>query len=251
MLNKLNVLITNDDGIFGEGLSVLANTLKDVSNVYVLAPQNNCSGVSSHITMDRSLTFIQIQENVFCCNGFPADCVLTALNSKLFSDVKFDCVLSGINQGANIGTDCIYSGTIAAARQAVLHDVPGIALSLTPSPDDFDYNYFPLAKFVKNNLEKLISLYKKNRIISVNAISASVYKGVKFSDFCVRDYNDEVIIKKTGKNTFHSTFASGVTKTEGPENNEHENVCNEYISISSIFAESVYDKIIDDVEFKL
>ena len=255
MSDKLNILITNDDGYEAEGIKVLAETLRETANVYVFAPDSNRSAVSSHIIMTDELTINKISDNEATCSGFPADCVITGLRSDVFCDVKFDAVLSGINQGSNMGTDCIYSGTVAAARQAVLYQVPGIALSLkaekisTEKGIEYKFNYKGLALFVKRNLKNIIAMYEPGKIISINALSAEKtedYKGVKRTSLCIRDYNDKVSLVKNSEGSYGRKFISGCIQTTGPEDNEYIAVKEGYIAVTQLYAEPVNFPVKDD-----
>ena len=105
----MNLLITNDDGYEALGINVLAKELAKNHTVYVLAPSTNRSAVSHCLSVHNSLEVKKVADNVWTCSGFPADCVSIALQSSLFKDVKFDCVISGINKGPNLGTDIIFS----------------------------------------------------------------------------------------------------------------------------------------------
>ena len=240
---KLNLLLTNDDGISASGLQILAAALKKVANVYVLAPASNRSAVSSHIVMHESLTFKRFAENEWSCSGYPADCVISALRSNLFNNVEFDAVLSGINKGPNMGTDCIYSGTVAAARQAVLYGLPGIAVSLKAESGEYaqdGYEYGALAQFVKNNLERLISLYEPDCIVSVNAKSQEKYNSAFLTSLCTRDYKDKIEFEEIEEGLLKSTLLSGALTTTGPELlNEYEAVESGNIAITRICAEPV------------
>src|SRR5574344_1060325 len=157
----MKIVITNDDGIDSEGLVTLAARLAEENEVCVVAPHRNRSGVSHHITMEHPLLIERrTQANGSPCGGdwyalegFPADCVITALRGD-FLPFFPDVVVSGINSDANLGTDVIYSGTCAAARQASLYGVPGIALSLchrSGHHDDED-KYEPLAAFISDHI---------------------------------------------------------------------------------------------------
>ena len=161
----MNILITNDDGYEAEGIKVLAEELSKNHNVYVLAPSTNRSAVSNCLSVHNSLEVKKVSDNVWSCSGFPADCVSIAVQSSLFKDVKFDGVISGINKGPNLGTDIIFSGTCAAARQACMYRIPGVALSLDSNSknylDDSTFNYELLADFVSKNLEKILEISKK------------------------------------------------------------------------------------------
>ena len=128
----MNLLLCNDDGFDSEGIKVLAKKLSQKHKVYIVAPDSNRSAVSHHITMFKENTLIKLDDNLYSCSGFPVDCVFTGIESSLFG-VKIDAVISGINRGANMGTDIIYSGTCAVARQGVLSGLPSVAFSLQSS----------------------------------------------------------------------------------------------------------------------
>ncbi|WP_207458696.1 5'/3'-nucleotidase SurE [Azospirillum sp. SYSU D00513] len=128
-LSKARILITNDDGIHAQGLKVLeeiARTLSD--DVWVVAPDTEQSAASHSLTIHRPLRLRQHEEKRFTVDGTPTDCVLLAIN-HVMKDARPTLVLSGVNQGSNIGEDVTYSGTIAAAMEATLLGVPAIALS--------------------------------------------------------------------------------------------------------------------------
>jgi 5'-nucleotidase len=122
------ILLTNDDGIDAIGIAILADIASQLSDdVWVSAPINNMSGASRSITLRKDIVVEQRAPKHFACGGTPSDCVILAL--ERFLDKKPDLVLSGINAGMNVADDVLYSGTIAAAMEATLQGVPGIALS--------------------------------------------------------------------------------------------------------------------------
>jgi 5'-nucleotidase len=121
------ILLTNDDGIEAEGLKTLEEVLKDLAHLIVVAPDQERSAVSHGLTLRAPLSLQEIGPDHYVLNGTPADCVIYALR-HLF--VQFpDMVISGINHGANLGDDIMYSGTVAAAREAAAHGIPSIAFS--------------------------------------------------------------------------------------------------------------------------
>ena len=123
------ILITNDDGIDAPGLKVLediALTLSD--DIWVFAPDDNCSGFGRSLTLGKDLTVTHHGHQRITCDGTPTDCMILALN-HFMKDQRPDLVLSGINRGMNIADDITCSGTIGAAWEAAVHDVPAIALS--------------------------------------------------------------------------------------------------------------------------
>ena len=114
----MNILISNDDGYLAPGIQELARRIRRFGNVTVVAPEQNHSGASNSLTLNRPLSVRQVQENVFFVNGTPSDCVHIALTGLL--PQKPDIVLSGINCGQNMGDDVLYSGTVAAAMEYIV-----------------------------------------------------------------------------------------------------------------------------------
>ena len=128
-LSQAKILITNDDGLYHEGIGVLEKIARKLSdNIWVVAPETEQSCKSHSLTLDRPLHIKQLGEKRFHVNGTPSDTVLLAIN-HIFKDAKPDLVLSGINFGRNAGVDVTYSGTVAAAMEATMLGVPAIALS--------------------------------------------------------------------------------------------------------------------------
>ena len=124
----MRILLSNDDGYFSPGITLLAEVLAPLAEVTVVAPERDRSGASNSLTLDRPLTVRQARERVFFVNGTPTDCVHLAVTG-LLADLP-DLVISGINHGANMGDDTIYSGTVAAATEGFLLGIPSIAISL-------------------------------------------------------------------------------------------------------------------------
>jgi 5'-nucleotidase len=123
------ILVTNDDGISSPGIKVLAKTLKNVGEVYVVAPETEQSAVAHALTLHRPLKFEKAGSKTYYINGTPTDCVIAGVNKILPS--RPDIIVSGINNGSNLGDDITYSGTVAAAIEGTLLGVPSIAVSLT------------------------------------------------------------------------------------------------------------------------
>ena len=128
-MKKLKILITNDDGYEAKGLRCLIDALKDIADLTIVAPATEKSACAHSLTLTRPLRFINVDDGFHKLDdGTPADCIYLALNS-LFEGTKPDLVISGINRGSNMGEDITYSGTCAGAMEAVLHNVPAIAIS--------------------------------------------------------------------------------------------------------------------------
>ncbi len=126
----MRILLTNDDGFYANGLQALATALRARGDtVWIVAPSANRSGTSCALTLDRPIAVTPYSEQSFIVDGTPADCIHIALTG-LASVADFDIVLSGMNDGANLGDDAIHSGTIGAAIQANLYGLPALACSL-------------------------------------------------------------------------------------------------------------------------
>jgi len=125
----MRILISNDDGYFAPGIEHLAAALARLAEVTVVAPERDRSGASNSLTLDRPLTVRRAPNGFLFVNGTPTDCVHLAVTGLL--DTLPDMVVSGINLGANMGDDTIYSGTVAAATEGHLLGIPSIAISLT------------------------------------------------------------------------------------------------------------------------
>lgn len=144
----MQILVTNDDGVSAPGLLALAQALRALGPVTVLAPDHNWSA-SGHVkTMERPLRVRETQladgSSAYASDGAPSDCVALALLGLL--PQKFDLVVSGINPNANLGHDVTYSGTVTAAMEAVIAGVPGIAVSLDSPPEHGPLDYLPAAE---------------------------------------------------------------------------------------------------------
>lgn len=124
----MRILISNDDGYLARGLRVLAKTLSEFAEVTIVAPDRNRSGASNSLTLDSPLRVERVEDNVYFVNGTPTDCVHVAITGLL--DTEPDMVVSGVNHGANLGDDVLYSGTVAAAMEGRFLGLPAIAVSL-------------------------------------------------------------------------------------------------------------------------
>ncbi len=127
----MHILLSNDDGYFSSGLVALANAMAPLGTVTVVAPDAERSGASNSLTLDRPLMVRRAPNGFYHVNGTPTDCVHMAVTGLL--DITPDVIVSGINHGANMGDDTIYSGTVAAATEGYLLGIPSIAVSLVTS----------------------------------------------------------------------------------------------------------------------
>jgi len=134
------ILVTNDDGIHSDGLIKLEEALKELGDVYVVAPASEMSGASHSLTLARPLRIRQLDARHWSVDGTPTDCVTLAVNKILPEAERPDICVSGINHGGNLGDDASYSGTVAGAMEATILGVPGVALSLV-ARENYDFTH--------------------------------------------------------------------------------------------------------------
>lgn len=133
----MRILLSNDDGYFAPGIAALARSLSGLGEITVVAPERDRSGASNSLTLDRPLILRQAASGFYFVNGTPTDCVHLAVTGML--DHMPDMIISGINHGANMGDDTIYSGTVAAATEGFMLGIPALAVSLANYADgNFD-----------------------------------------------------------------------------------------------------------------
>ena len=178
----MNILIANDDGVFAPGIQALALALAPLGRVVVVAPESERSGFSSALTLDRPLRPIQISADVWAVNGTPADCVYLSMNG-LF-DFEFDLVVSGINSGANLGDDVLYSGTVGAAFEGRLMKQPAIAVSMAgPNVRAYDSpaDYQLAATWVHDFIAAGLPTLPPRHIFNVNIPDVPQLQGAKIT----------------------------------------------------------------------
>ena len=173
----MKILLTNDDGFDAENIKSLYKELNKNHEVWIVAPKNNCSGMSAAISYLNEIEVIKIDDRIYAVDGTPADCSYLGLLSIV--DFEFDIVVSGINHGANIGNDVLYSGTVGAAVGGRNLKYPPIAISVA-SYDAKDIEF--VAKKSVELIEKIVSSYEifNGKVININFpdINEEEFKGV-------------------------------------------------------------------------
>lgn len=129
----MKIIVSNDDGYRSRGIRLLKEALADIAEITVMAPDRNRSGASNSLTLDVPLRVFEAEPGVYYVQGTPTDCVHLAVSG--FFDYEHDMVVSGINDGANLGDDVLYSGTVAAAIEGRFLGLPTVAISLCTAPD--------------------------------------------------------------------------------------------------------------------
>ena len=184
----MRILISNDDGIYAPGLQALRKALTALGEVWIVAPDRERSGTGHSITTYKPLraTKVVFSDDMtgWAINGTPADCIKLGIDTLL--PEKPDIVVSGINQGANLSTDVLYSGTVSAAVEGLINDCPAVALSLTSFESDDFTEAAKLAAFIVPWVVK-ISNEKKNILVNAN-IPPGIPQGIKLTRLGVRRY---------------------------------------------------------------
>jgi 5'-nucleotidase len=187
-LKKL--LLVNDDGVFAPGLSALEKCVEGFGDVTIVAPHQERSGMSQAITVNRPLRLRKLDKMRYMLDGTPADCVKMALEGLDFTP---DFVLSGINHGANLGWDVLYSGTVAAAMEGVLQGIPSIAISLCGAADYFDTASSIARRILLEEPGLLVrpNLLLRDGVLNINipALSLEEIKGIRVTRLGVRQYD--------------------------------------------------------------
>ena len=211
----MRILVSNDDGYFAPGLQALADALAGLGEIVVVAPEQNRSGASNSLTLDRPLFLKQASSGFYFVNGTPTDCVHLAVTGML--GYLPDIIVSGINHGANMGDDTIYSGTVAAATEGFLLGIPSIAISLTSHDGK---NFSTAGQVARNLVERFISNpIREPVLLNVNVpdIPHADLKGTEVTRLGRRHKAESVVTMRSPRNeTVYWVGAAGAAADAGP-----------------------------------
>jgi len=228
----MKILLSNDDGYFAPGLSVLASHLAKLAEITIVAPERNRSGASNSLTLDRPLSVKKASNGFFYVNGTPTDCVHIALTGLM--DSIPDMVISGINDGANMGDDTIYSGTVAAAMEGFLLDIPSFAVSMS----QHDAKHFETAARVA---VELVQNYQKTGFASPTLLNINVpdvpydeLKGRTITRLGKRHKAEPVMQLKTPRGEVVYWVGAAGQPNDGGEGTDFYAVAHQQVSISPI-----------------
>lgn len=232
----MKILISNDDGVFSKGIEILEKAMSKYGETMVVAPHSDQSGMSHALTLNRPLRIEKISKTRYSVDGTPADCVHFAIQD-LYKDRKPDLIVSGINHGANLGEDVWYSGTVGAAIEGSLMEVPSIAISLVPYQNP-ELNFEPVISFLDKDFPKLLELGSKSAQVIYNinipSVEASRIEQIEFTRLGSKRYKSTLVrnVDPRGKIYF---WIGGekidFDKVEGTDSNAIRKEC---ISISPI-----------------
>ena len=242
----MKILMSNDDGVFAKGLAILYKTIASEHDVTVIAPDRNCSGASNALSLHQPLRIQQMESGFFSVNGTPSDCVHLGVNRFLKEDPEL--VVSGINHGANLGDDVIYSGTVAAATEGRYMGLPAIAVSLTSKKGE---HFETAARIVLEIIQKLQKHpLPANQILNVNVpdVPYEELKGIKVTRQG-RRHRAEGMVEDTdpfGRQIFWYGPA-GAEQDAGP-GTDFEAVTNGYCSVTPLSVDMTAYQSLDDMK---
>ena len=224
------ILITNDDGIYSEGIRKLAGALRPLGEIIIVAPDREQSAASHALTLNRPLRLLQLEENEWIVDGTPTDCVNLAV-LKLMKDHRPDIVVSGINFGPNLGDDVTYSGTISAAFEGALLNIPSIALSALVGEH---FSFDRCAEFAAQ-LTRYVMEQPRNPEIILNVnFPVEEFQGVKVTRLGKRVYSEGVIERLDPRGRKYYWIGGDPPTWHPGEGTDFEAVQNGYVSITPL-----------------
>lgn len=225
------ILVTNDDGIHSEGLKHLEESLREIGDVFVVAPASEMSGASHSLTLSRPLRIRKIDERHWSVDGTPTDCVLLALNKIIGAEEQPQICVSGINYGANLGDDVSYSGTVAGALEATILGLPSIAMSLV-SKRRFDFT--EAANFAVTAVRKVLEEgLPKGTLLNINIPQGEI-KGVRLTRQGIKNARPMIAENRDPRGRPYFWIGEQYYGSEAEEGTDYRAVEEGYISVTPI-----------------
>jgi len=244
----MNILITNDDGIGARGIQIIARRLEKSHNILVVAPDSQKSASSHSITLTKPIMVKEEKLNdingpCFSVGGTPVDCTKIAITT--IAKEKIDLVVSGINDGFNLGTDVLYSGTVSAAIEGAINNVPSIALSC----DGMDESYEIAADYADFIIGKIENKELGNIVLNVNvpSVNKDEVKGIKVCGIGERSYNNVYV--EVGSGDSHSVYK--ITGSPQPPKENDTDVAyikEDYVTVTPLHYDLTNFKLINNID---
>jgi 5'-nucleotidase len=243
----MRILVTNDDGYLAQGIRVLAEAARSLGDVWVVAPDREQSATSHSLTLHHPLRVRRLDGNVQVVDGTPTDCVVLALG-ELLGDGRPDFVLSGVNHGANLGDDVLYSGTVAAAMEATILGIPAIAISYTGGePEQITQWAEPLRSLLEQLLKR--DDFPAETLININlpGISPSEVKGVQITTLGRRAYVGSLTRALDPNGREYFWIGGGESKWWGGPEVDFRAVHSGYISVTPLHLDLTNYKLLENI----
>lgn len=237
MEKKLSILVSNDDGIFSDGLGTLVKELEKIATVTIVAPDSQQSAVGHAITVHRPLRVREVSKEGkffgFAVDGTPADCVKLAIRHLMKN--KPDLVISGVNHGSNTAISVIYSGTVSAATEGTILGIPSFAMSLTTFEPNADFSY--AAKFARQLALNVIEHgLPSGTLLNVNVppVSENEICGVVITRQGKSMWNDEFEARRDPGNKQYFWLKGDLVELDEEEDIDQRAILNNKVSITPI-----------------
>ncbi len=233
----MKILVTNDDGIFAEGIYKLALELNKNPDykIYVVAPDRQRSATGHAITVHHPLrsnkiNYFDTSIEAWSINGTPADCVKIAIETLL--NEKPDMVISGINDGPNLGTDVLYSGTVSAAIEGAIHDIKAIAVSIAGRGK---LKYAESASYIVKVIEKVKDMeLPVNTLLNINIPNEDNIKGIKVTTLGIRRYKNTFVKRFDPRGDTYYWLGGEVVEEEQKEDSDVMAIREGFVSMTPI-----------------
>ena len=242
----MRILCTNDDGYLAAGLNVLARAAHGLGEVSVVAPDREQSATSSSLTLHHPLRARRARDGAWMVDGTPTDCVILAVGELLES--RPDVVLSGINHGANMGEDVLYSGTVAAAIEATVLGIPAVAFSYVGrDADEIEAWEATIARLLPDLLN--LDRFPADTLLSVNLppVDPSAVQGVRVTSLGRRRYQDSLTRAHDPSGKEYFWIGGGVTSWEGPDDSDFRAIREGWISVTPLHLDLTNYRLMDEV----
>lgn len=241
----MRILISNDDGVLAPGIKALSQAMAQLGDIEVIAPDRNRSGASNSLTLLRPLRIRRLDNQYHSVDGTPTDCVHLALTG--YFPETFDIVVSGINEGANLGDDVLYSGTVAAAIEGCNMGLPAIAVSLVGHRGE---NYLSAAQITAQLVRKLqMEALPAQTILNVNVpdLPLEQIKGIEITRLGTRHRGKELHQSQDPRDqVIYWIGESGPTNESGPGTDFYA-IAQGYVSITPLQLDCTHYKVFDQL----
>lgn len=257
---RKHILLTNDDGFDAVGLKALKEALEPIAKITVVAPAKNKSACGHSLTLDKPLKLDMVDDDYYRVDdGSPTDCIFVSINNLFEEDFKPDLVISGINIGANMGEDITYSGTAAAAMEAVLHKIPAIAISQVCKDNcsevkngwDFALAKETIVKLATKILEGEFPLEERKFLnVNIPQVKPENCNGIKITKAGYREYGNDTHrhLNPRGEEYYWIGLHPLIWQESKDKSCDFEAIKANYVSITPIMLDLTSYKDIDTLE---
>ncbi len=242
----MNILCTNDDGFLATGLQVLASAARSLGTVTVVAPDREQSATSNSLTLHHPLRSRRASDGTLVIDGTPTDCVILAVNALVSG--RPDICLSGVNHGANMGEDVLYSGTVAAAMEATVLGIPAVAVSYAgPEFESIEAWEEPLAELLSGIIEQ--KDFPESTLLNVNLppIDPESVRGLRVTTLGERRYADSLTraLDPSGREYFW--IGGGAREWRGDGDSDFQAIEDGYISVTPLHLDLTNYALLEEI----